>query len=191
MCSSTSYLLLRRHYVPASHNTILTGFLQGGVSVVFTISSITKVLDIAQFKQTIRTFHLLPEWLSGIAAILFLCGEFAVVVLVVLGGSLLAFGFALAVGLLLLFCLALVLVLIRKIRTACNCFGSNAKQVSRMDVWRNIGFILCALTGYGTLIWTKSIQGNMGLLEWLLIGFGAIIFVVFWTQLGEIAQLFR
>lgn len=122
---------------------------------------------------------------------LFLCGEFAVVLLVIFGGSLLIIGFPLAILLLFLFCIALVSVLVRRIRTSCNCFGPGAKQVSRFDVWRNIGFMLCALGGWEGLGWTKNTQGNLGLLEWVLTGLGAGAFVVIWTQLGEIVQIFH
>lgn len=169
----------------------ILAFCRVVIGVVFAISSISKALDITQFKQTIRFFRLLPSWLSSIAALLFLCSEFTVVILVVLGGSLLILGFILAVGLLLLFCLTLIAVLARKIHTSCNCFGSSTKQVSQLDIWRNIGFIVCALVGYTMLVWTKSSQGTMGVVEWVLIGLGAVVFVVIWTQLGEITQFFR
>lgn len=169
----------------------LLAFCRVVIGIVFAVSSISKALNIAQFKQTIRTFRLLPGWLCNIAALLFLCSEFAVVVLTILGGSLLIFGFVLAVSLLLLFCFALVTVLVRRIRTSCNCFGPSTKQVSRLDIWRTIGFIFCALVGYATLVWTKSNQGNVDLVEWVLIGLGAVVFVVIWTQLREITQLFH
>lgn len=149
------------------------------------------MLNIAKFRQTISTIHILPRQLSGIAALLFLCGEFAVVAFVIIGGSLLAIGFSLAVFLLLLFCIALGPVLVRGIHTSCNCFGTSTKQVSHFDIWRNVGFILCALGGYGSLAWTKGTQGDPSLLEWGLIGLGAVVFVVIWTQLGEIVQFFQ
>ncbi len=169
----------------------MLAFSRVAVGLVFAVSGISKARDIAQFRQTISSFNLLPRWLSGIGAVLFLCGEFAVVVLLLIGGPLLIIGFTLAIFLLLLFCVALVSVLARRIRTSCNCFGTSTKQVSRSDVWRNVGFVLCALVGCGTLAWTKDIQGNLGLLEWALTGLGAVVFIVIWIQLGEIIQLFR
>jgi len=169
----------------------MLAFCRVVIGLVFVVSSISKVLNIAQFRQAISNFHILPRRLSGVAAMLFLCGEFAVVVFVFIGGSLLAIGFSLAIFLLLLFCIALVTVLARGIHTTCNCFGPSAKQVSHVDVWRNVGLILCALGGYGALVWTKGTQGNPGLLEGGLTGLGAVVFVVIWIQLGEIVQLFR
>ena len=169
----------------------ILAFCRVVIGLVFVVSSISKVLHISRFRQAISNFHILPGQLSGAAAILFICGEFAVVIFVIISGPLLLFGFALAIFLLLLFCIALVSVLVRRIRTSCNCFGASTKQVSHFDVWRNVGFILCALGGYGALAWTKGTQGNPGLLEWVLIGLGAAVFVVIWIQLGEIIQLFR
>lgn len=169
----------------------LLAFCRVVVGLAFALSGISKALNLAQFRQAIRNFNLLPSWLSGIAAVLFLCSEFAVVILVILGGPLLAIGFSLAIFLLLLFCIALVSVLIRRIRTSCNCFGPGAKLVSRSDVWRNIGFMLCALGGWAGLGWTRNTQGNLGLLAWVLTGLGAGAFVVIWIQLGEIVQFFH
>jgi hypothetical protein len=124
------------------------------------------------------------------AAALFLDGEFAVVALVSIGDPLLIFGFSLAIGLLLLFCLALVSVLARGIRTTCNCFGTSTKEISAFDVWRNIGLMICALAGVAMLIGTKSVWDPLSLLEWVLIGLGAGAFVMIWLQLEEIVQLF-
>ncbi len=176
---------------PATVPLYLLAFCRAVVGLVFALSSVSKVVNLAQFKQTISSFNLLPSWLSSIAAVLFLYGEFAVVLLVILGGPLLTIGFSLAILLLLLFCIALVSVLVRRIRTSCNCFGPSAKLVSRSDVWRNIGFMLCALGGWEGLGLTKNAQGNLGLFEWILTGLGAGAFVVLWTQLGEIVQLFH
>ena len=176
---------------PAVVSLYVLAFCRVAIGLVFAASSIRKALDIARFRQTISSFNLLPGRFSAIAALLFICGEFAVVVLMGIGGPLLTLGFSLTVFLMLLFCIALVSVLARRIRTSCNCFGASAKQVSGFDVWRNAGFILCALGGYAALAWTKNTQGNLGLVEWLLTGLGAGVFVVIWIQLGEIVQLFR
>lgn len=169
----------------------MLAFCRVAIGLTFVISGVSKVLNLAQFRQTISTIHILPRRLSGIAALLFLCGEFAVVAFVFIGGSLLAIGFSLAAFLLFLFCIALISVLARGIHTSCNCFGTSTKQISRFDIWRNVGFILCALGGYGSLAWTKGTPGNTSPLVWGLIGLGAVAFVVIWIQLGEIVQLFH
>ena len=162
------------------------------IGVAFLVSSTSKVIDFPGFKEAVRAFRLLPTQLSSSAAFLFLCSEVAVVVLLVLGGSFLLPGFALAIGLLSLFSCALVTVVIRRIRTACHCFGPGSKEVSLVDVWRNLGFLACALVGCLMMIWTKAdLLQKVNLLEWVFIGLGGVAFLVIWTQLGEITQLFR
>jgi hypothetical protein len=169
---------------------ILT-FCRIAIGLVFALSFIGKIRNVRQFEQTVRDFAILPRRFSKIAALLFLCGEFAVVVLVTLGNSFLFAGFALAACLLLIFSIALASVLARNMRTSCNCFGSTTKQVSPFDVWRNAGFILCALGGCGLLTASKGAQTSLGLVEVSLVGLGAAVFVAVWTQLSEITQLLR
>src|ERR1700737_4006721 len=125
----------------------ILAFCRVTTGLVFAISSLSKARDIPTFKQAVLGFRLLPQHLSGPLAILFLCGEFTVVLLVTIGGSLLLSGFVLATLLLLIFCGALASVLARRLQTACNCFGSSEKNVSSADIWRNLGFILCASVG--------------------------------------------
>jgi len=161
------------------------------IGLVFAISSFGKVRNIQKFKQAILHFQLLPSHLSYPLAVLFLSGELAVVLFVIIGGPLLLPGFILATLLLLIFCGALASILVRRIQTACNCFGSNEKNVSYTDLWRNLGFILCASLGYETLIWTQGAPVRLGGVEWLLTSLGALVFVLIWIELGEIVQLFR
>jgi uncharacterized membrane protein YphA (DoxX/SURF4 family) len=161
------------------------------IGLVFVFSGISKVRDMAQFRQTLHAFDVLPRNLNNAAAMFFLGGEFVVVALVFISGPLLIFGFFLASVLLLLFCLALVSVLARGIHTTCNCFGASTKDISAFDVWRNIGLIICALTGVAMLIEAKSTRVPLSLLEWVLISLGAGVFVMIWLQLGELVQLFR
>ena len=169
----------------------MQAFCRVAIGLIFAISSISKVRDIVQFQQAIWGFHLLSRPLSNLAALLFLCGEFAVVLLVTIGGPLLLYGFALAILLLLIFCAALASVRIRKLQVACNCFGSSKKSVTSVDIWRNAGFLFCAGGGCETLIWTRGAQESLEGIAWLFIALGAGVFVMFWIQLGEIVQLFR
>lgn len=161
------------------------------IGLVFAISSFGKLRDIPKFQQAILGFRLLPRRLSGPVALLFLSGELTVVVFVTFGGPLLLFGFLLAALLLLMFSGALASVLVRRLQTSCNCFGTNEKNVSSTDIWRNLGFLICATGGCGVFIWTRNEQLSLGGIEWLLASLGALIFVLIWIQLGEIVQLFR
>ena len=177
--------------LPSVASLYLLAFCRIALGLVFLVSSLSKARDMAQFRAAIRAFHLLPPALSEMAALLFIGGECVVVVLLGIGGPLLLPAFILAGGLLLLFSLALISVIARKIQTACHCFGPSVKLVSRADVWRNVGFMLCVLGGIAALTWTRAPSISLSLSEWVLTGLGAVVFVVIWIQLGEIVQFLR
>lgn len=168
----------------------ILAFCRVTTGLVFALSSLSKVRNIPQFKQAILRFQILPPRVSGLAAILFLCGECAVVLLVTVGGSLLFYGFALAIFLLLIFSLALASVLARKLRASCNCFGLSEQPVMPIDIWRNVGFLCCAIGGCGAQGWPTQAQ-PFGLIEWLLVALVATTFVLIWTQLSSLVQFFR
>jgi len=169
----------------------MLAFCRVTIGLVFAISSISKARNVAQFQQAIVDFRLLSRQLSNLAAFLFLCGEFAVVLCTIIGGPLLLPGFFLAILLLLVFCAALASVLSRKMHTSCNCFGSSKKPVTLIDIWRNAGFLLCAGGGCEALLWLRGAQESLQWVVWLLIALGATVFVTIWIQLGEIVQLLR
>ena len=111
--------------------------------------------------------------------------------LVLLGNSFLLPGFGLALLLLLLFSSALTSVITRSIHTSCNCFGTSEKEVTHTDLWRNAGFILCALGGCASLSWEGGAQETLSLAAWAVTSLGALVFVIVWLQLQEIVSLFR
>jgi uncharacterized membrane protein YphA (DoxX/SURF4 family) len=166
-------------------------FCRIAIGLVFGISFLSKVIDIPTFKRTMSQFAILPKQLTRFVALLFLMSECVAVLLLIVGGIFLVPGFLLAICLLLLFCTALVTVLVRRIRTSCNCFGPSTKQVSHWDIWRNIGLILCAFGGCTALAWAKDTQEALNALGWVFTGLGAVVFVVIWIWFGEIVQLFR
>ena len=118
------------------------------IGLAFALSFVGKVRDVGQFAATIGRFELLPQRWTKTAALLFLGGEAAVVILIIAGGRLLPLAFGLATLLLLLFTLALLSALRRGIETSCNCFGDGDKPLTYYDVGRNAGFIGCGLLGW-------------------------------------------
>src|SRR6185436_17118748 len=129
--------------------------------------------------------RILPRSLVVAAAWLFLTAEVAVVALLIAGALLPAF--ALALMLLLAFSAALASALYRRLPSSCNCFGSKKQPLSRFDLWRNAGLIVCAGAGCGAAA-TDTPYG-LGLAEWLLVGVSALVFVAIWLQIGEIMTL--
>lgn len=161
------------------------------IGITFAISFLSKMFHFHEFMEAIVGFELVPKRLSKLAAISFSTAEIAVILMLMVGRSVLRIGFALAAFLLIVFCIALLSALIRKIQTSCNCFGPNGKSISPYDVWRNIGFILCAVCGWGIASIARNDRGNLSIIEWGLIWVVAAIFVTTCIQFAEIAQLFR
>ncbi len=161
------------------------------IGVAFAWSFAGKVRNLPSFVETIGRFRLLPGRLQRPAALAFLGGDLAVAMAMLLGGGLLGWGFPLAALMLAIFCIALASVLIRKIRTSCNCFGASDRLVSPYDLARNAGFIACAFGGYSLYAAAPGRLTAPGVLEWGLAGLVAFAFVAVMTQLGEIVALFQ
>jgi hypothetical protein len=169
--------------------TYLLTFCRLVIGLAFALSFAGKVRDVGQFTETIRKFDLLPQGWAGPAAVLFLAGEAAVVALLILGGRLLPLAFGLATLLLLLFTLALLSALRRGIETSCHCFGASDKPLTYYDVGRNAGFIGCGLLGWWLAAQVPVTTQPSNWAELALLGFFAAVFVIVWTQLGELATL--
>lgn len=166
-------------------------FCRIALGLVFLFSSVGKIRHVRTFVQTIQSFRLLPASLDTPAAVLFLGGEGIVVVCLGIGNSFLLPGFGLALLLLLIFSSALASVIARNIPTSCNCFGTSEKEITRTDLWRNAGLILCALGGCADLSWEGGAQETLSLAAWVMTGLAALAFVIVWLQLQEIVSLFH
>lgn len=169
----------------------LQTFCRSAVILIFTISFLGKVRQTTVFQQTITNFALFSEKFSRLLAYALLFAEVCVVILLLLGDSFLLTGFLLATLLLGMFCLALLSVLIRRITTTCPCFGPTRQPVSAIDIVRNIAFIVCTLGGCITLFNADYSQRHLNLAAWGIIAASALVFVIIWTQIGEIAQFLR
>lgn len=176
---------------PEALGLYLLPFCRIAIGLVFLLSFVGKMTNVQQFTQTIANFSVLPQRFSRAAALLFLMSEGVVIVLLAIGRKLLPFGFALAAIMLLVFCAALISVLTRNINTSCNCFGASEAPVSKIDVWRNIGFILVALVGLLTTLPSAAIAATLNITEFVLIGMVAATFIAIWINLSEIVQLFQ
>jgi hypothetical protein len=161
-------------------------FARTAVGLVFVLSVIGKLRDLPGFVRAVAGFALLSQPLVRATALLFLAGEVVVVGLLLFGGPFLAAGFGLALGLLLLFSLALTTVLIRGLQTPCHCFGASEKAVSGYDLWRNLGFVAVALLGLGTL---SAEVVTVNRVELGLVSLMAAVCIIFWARLGEVLEL--
>ena len=163
-------------------------FCRVTIALTFLISSISKAFDLKHFRRTIDAFDILEYRYVNPTALFLLSGEVIIALCMILGGRLLLPGFFLAIVFLLLFCIAMASVLVRKLSLSCNCFGPNNKSITGFDIARNVGFILCALAANFILFGAKQTQQSLSMLEWVTIGFSAAVFVILWIQLGDIVQ---
>lgn len=160
-------------------------FCRIALGLLFIISFLGKTPNLTLFERTITGFGILPERFSRIATLVVLMGELTVILFLALGGPFLGPGFGVAAVLLLVFSAVLGSALARKLETPCNCLGPTEKPISRYDLWRNGGFILCALMGLVILALPGRGPVNLSLVEWVLVGLVAAVFVAVWTQIGE------
>lgn len=114
--------------------------------VLFAWSTWSKVRNFAAFKEAIMRFAILPQRLVLPASCLALVSELSVVTLLIAGHVWAQAGFVLATALLLVFSVAMISVLRRGINTSCNCFGHSDRNLSSVEVWRNLGLLCLALT---------------------------------------------
>ncbi len=162
-------------------------------ALAFALSSAGKATSLAAFERAISDLRLVPQRLTHPLALTVLAAEITVVALIVLGGivpgtAFLRAGFLLALALLVLFTAVLLSALARRLSTSCACFGSTTKPVSSWDVVRNGGLLLCAGAGY----WSAGAPlAVLPLAEWGVVAVLAVIFVLIWVQLAEIAQVFK
>lgn len=164
-------------------------FCRMAISLIFALSCTSKLRQFAHFQLTIIKFHLMPLHLVRVAALLFVSSEGLIVILLAGGGPLVDVGFVLALCLLILFTTALGSVLVRRLKVACQCFGSSDKDVSSIDLWRNAGLLLCTTAGFITTVLSSS--STLTLVSYILLALMALVFVIVWVQLHEVVQLFQ
>jgi Methylamine utilisation protein MauE len=159
------------------------------IGMVFILSFSGKLRDISSFQNAINEFRLSPEWVSPYLALVFLAGELVVAVAMILGGRFLSWGFMLAGLMLVVFSIALLSVIIRRIDASCNCFGSSGDdRVSTYEILRNASFILCAFIGY---IVPAPEQIPYLTAMSILAGLTGLIFVLIMLNLKNVIELFK
>lgn len=158
------------------------------IALMFALSCIGKVRNIAVFQDAIEDFQLLPQAWSKALSRIFPAIEFISALLITIGGNALIIGLLLAALLLVTFSGALVMVLQRKKKVRCNCFGLTEQHVSPYDIVRNVLFIACCLLG----IWAfYTSQQSFPWSAIILIGCMSACFVIFATNLSDIIKTLK
>jgi len=166
-------------------------FCRMALGLLFFFAFLGKVPNLPPFERTLAGLGILPERFNRLAAFLFLISELTVILLLALGDQLLGPGLALAAMLLLFSSMALGSALARGLEFSDIGLGALPRPLSYYDLWRNAGFIGCAVAGWAAFILTGQSQMNLSLAEGVWVGLCAAVFVAAWTQLGEIARWLR
>src|SRR5579884_2855056 len=157
--------------------TYLLVFCRVTIALLFIFSFCGKLLALRDFAVTIGDFKLLPrKWSKGAA------------ILVTMDVNLTFIGFLLAITLLMIFSVALVTALWRKLDMSCNCFGRTEQRISHYDVIRNGIFILCGLTGLWLLRYAPQ---GLSVSEIILLALMSTVFLLFIVKLDDIVETLR
>lgn len=156
-------------------------FARGLIFIVFLASVFPKIQHTETFENTILSFKLLPHSLIKLTAWIFILLELMTVIILLIGGGVLVFGFLIGIFTLLVFTGALITVLLRGIQTYCNCFGKTNHNVSVQDVVRNVLIISIGLLG-AFYVFSGSNQPaqlsiSIKIVLWLMAGSFALIFI--------------
>lgn len=162
-------------------------FFRITIGLVFAISLAGKLRDISTFIQTITNFQFFPKSFSQPLAYLFLLGELGTLVAMIVGTSLLFWGFMAAMLMFLAFSIALSSVVKRKIETSCNCFGPDEKNVGNGHIIRSLGFMACGLGGLVLVLPGVAVR-SLGWID-LLAGVMGVFFVLIWTHIDDILKI--
>lgn len=159
------------------------------IGLMFLVSVVNKLAHLDDFEATMSSFDILPQRFNRVGMLLVVSGEGSVVCLLVLGGTGLILGFALALTNLTLFTFAMRSVIQRQLSVACNCFGVSKNLISQATLWRNGVFIACA--AIGLLMSVNVPQGSLGVTEFILLGGVASICVLILIHFEDLAYLFE
>lgn len=158
-------------------------FCRTTIALVFCVSALGKLRDMANFQRTIISFQLIPPLFANSLSWMLVLGEITVIVMMVWGQAGLFLGFGLALVLLSIFLFVLSIVVIRKQKVTCNCFGKATHHVSVYDLIRNSLLITCALAG---LLLVDNATLALSLASMLLLGAMATLFVIVTTNLRDV-----
>jgi hypothetical protein len=116
------------------------------IGLVFAVSGFAKLRGRGAFRASVAGLRLLPEPLVGPVAAAVVAAELAIPVLLLTPGAA-AFGFAVAVLLLVAFSVGIARVLAAGTAASCRCFGVSAAPFGRHHLYRNGVLALVAAVG--------------------------------------------
>jgi uncharacterized membrane protein YphA (DoxX/SURF4 family) len=121
--------------------------LRVALCVTFAASALAKLRDVPAFQAAVEDFDVVPRRFAATTALLVVGAEAVLVIMLAVGGAVLAPAFALATVLLAVFTAALARALHHRSVASCNCFGTATARLSRYDLVRNACLIACSCAG--------------------------------------------
>ncbi|MGR8949287.1 MAG: MauE/DoxX family redox-associated membrane protein [Gammaproteobacteria bacterium] len=130
------------------HDPVAICAARGGIALLFALSALSKARHFSIFRATLMDYEIVPQPILGAAAALVLALEASIVLLVWVPG-IAPLGMSLAVGLLLIYAVAIGINLLRGRRNIdCGCTGPAVRQsLSAWLLLRNTVLALVALIG--------------------------------------------
>ncbi|WP_157979609.1 MauE/DoxX family redox-associated membrane protein [Kribbella monticola] len=160
----------------------LTVASQALLTAVFGWAAIAKLRGFATFRQSVRTLGLLPNRYAGVVATGIVATESGCALAVPLSA---AVGLIACLCLLTLFCVGIVVLLMRGVSANCACFGATGAPLGRKHLVRN--GLLAAIALGGLLTNTAGDPHPGGVLTAVFAGLiGAALLVAF----DDLAELF-
>lgn len=158
------------------------------VGLTFAWSSAAKLWRFSGFEAAVSDFGLVPSrWTRAVARIVVVV-EALIAVAMLIGGPILSIGFVAAFALLSCLTLAILAVLRRKARVACNCFGASDRVLTRYDVARNVILLgVCV----GGLVCSRASTAAIEPLVVAVLGVASAAFVVLVANLGDVVETLR
>lgn len=175
--------------------------LQLCIGAVFLTSVVPKLRDWRRFRQTLRSYEILPRALSGPAAAIVVLGEMALV-LVLFSGRAITAGLVVGGALIACFAAATAINLWRGRDIDCGCFGAANEKISGRTLAR-LGILGIGLMALAGLIasgaaaavtpawWTEDGASLSYTLEVLGVGVGLTLFVAWALELPALLKALR
>jgi len=160
----------------------LTVASQALLTAVFGWAAVTKVRAFASFRGSVRQFGLVPARYAGVVAAGIVAIESGCALAVPLSAVVGLLG---CLGVLTLFCVGIVVLLVRGVSASCTCFGATGAPLGRKHLIRN--GLLAGIALSGLLGGASSDLHPGGVLDAVLAGLiGAALLVAF----DDLVELF-
>lgn len=163
-------------------------FTRWFVGLTFAWSSVAKLRSFANFKAAVLDFGLLPTRWVRAAATTVVVVEALIALAMLFEGLVLGAGFIAAVALLCCLTVAILAVLRRKARVACNCFGASDRVLTGYDVARNTVMATVCVVGLAS---SRSSTAPIEPAITAGIAGAAAFLVVLVANLGDVVETLR